>query len=70
MTTPPETVLQATGGQTAAHGQTTALRQPDRRRATSALVTAGLLLLLIGVLGYLVVLAQPFADASGGCGGG
>jgi preprotein translocase subunit Sss1 len=33
-------------------------------------VSAGLLLLLVGVLGYLVVLAQPFADATGGCGGG
>ena len=41
-----------------------------RRRAKPALMTAGLLILLIGVLGYLVMLAQPFADASGGCGGG
>jgi len=36
----------------------------------SALVTAGLLLLVTGVLGCLIVLAQPFAGASGGCGGG
>jgi hypothetical protein len=57
MTSPPETIQPA---------QST---QPSRR-ALSALVTAGLLLLLAGALVYLVVLMQPFADASGGCGGG
>ncbi len=45
-------------------------QRPRRSRAASALVTAGLLIVIVGVLAYLIVLAQPFADASGGCGGG
>jgi len=67
-TSPPETVRPTPGGLPA--GSDLAARRRQRgRRAISALVTAGLLLLLVGVLVYLVVLAQPFADASGGCGG-
>jgi hypothetical protein len=66
MTSPPEIIRQAADGQAAAGDPV----PPRRRRARSALVTAGLLVLLVGVLSYLIVLAQPFADASGGCGGG
>ena len=65
MTSQAETIRETAGDQPAASGP-----PPRRRRVTSALVTAGLLVLLVGVLGYLIVLAQPFADASGGCGGG
>jgi hypothetical protein len=66
MTSPPEIIQQAADGSPAAGD----LVPARRRRVRSALLTAGLLLVLVGVLGYLVVLAQPFADASGGCGGG
>ncbi len=45
-------------------------QRPRRSRVTAALLTAGLLVLIVGVLAYLIVLAQPFADATGGCGGG
>ena len=63
---PTETIPQAQdGAPTTGH-----LVPPRRRRVRSALVTAGLLLLVTGVLGCLIVLAQPFAGASGGCGGG
>ena len=66
MTSPPEIIQQTPDGPPAAGDRV----PPGRRRVRSALLAAGLLLLLTGVLGYLIVLAQPFADASGGCGGG
>jgi hypothetical protein len=43
---------------------------PPRRRATRPLLTAALLVSLIGIVTYLLVAFQPFASAAGGCGGG
>ena len=34
------------------------------------LFIALMLLPLLGILGFLIVVFQPFADAAGGCGGG
>lgn len=39
-----------------------------RRRGIVAAV--GVLMLLAGVLAFLIMAFQPFADAAGGCGGG
>jgi hypothetical protein len=61
MTSPPET--------TSDH-PTAPAYPAGRSRVTSVLLTAGLLILIVGVLAYLMVLAQPFTDATGGCGGG
>ena len=58
MTSPPETIRPVAGS------------EPARDRVRSVLVAACLLVLLLGVLGYLVVLMQPLADPAGGCGGG
>ena len=69
MTSPPETIGQAADGLPAATDQAPARQPAHRRRTRSALSTAALLLLLVGALVFLIVLAQPFADASGGCGG-
>ena len=75
MTSPPATIQPTATLQPTATTQTAGTHRPAEttqpsRRAVSALVTAGLLLLLAGALVFLVVLMQPFADASGGCGGG
>jgi hypothetical protein len=40
------------------------------RRSRPLLVTAALLLPLIGIATLLVFVFQPFANAVGGCGGG
>ena len=75
MTGAPETLPQAAGGLRSAISPadpgdpTTGRRRPGRSRATAVLAVASLVILL-GVLTYLIVLAQPFADATGGCGGG
>lgn len=44
--------------------------QPRRRVRSRLLVAAALLLSLLGVLTFLMIVFQPFADAAGGCGGG
>lgn len=44
---------------------------PDNpRRGRPLLITAALLLPLIGIAMLLVFVFQPFANADGGCGGG
>ncbi len=67
---PIESIQPAASAQVTATDPAAAQCPRGRPKATAALLTAGLLLLLVGVLVYLVVLSQPFADASGGCGGG
>ncbi|HWF80423.1 MAG TPA: hypothetical protein VN695_07535 [Streptosporangiaceae bacterium] len=51
-------------------GELTAPETAKERRGRPLLVTAALLLPLIGIATVLVFVFQPFADAAGGCGGG
>ena len=62
----------AGGGRPARRDPPGAARPPGRPAPGEirSWLTAALLLLLVGALVFLIVLAQPFADASGGCGGG
>jgi hypothetical protein len=44
--------------------------RPSTGRQRGFIVSVALLSALIGVIVFLVVVFQPFADAAGGCGGG
>jgi hypothetical protein len=43
--------------------------RPERHRVRNALIAAALLLSFAGVIAVLII-AQPFTDAVGSCGGG